>query len=126
MNRVIYCDGGGFNGKTSLVGVYADGRCESWIFSAYRHELTNNEAEYIAMIHALISCTHGDTILSDSLLVVNQLNGSYQVKKETLRHLYDIAKRLLAKKEAKIEYVKREQNKAGIMLEGIRKNELKD
>ncbi len=55
---------------------------------------TNNEAEYMAVIEALgevlrkkITKVDGIDFVLDSLLVVNQLNGSYKVKQAHLQEL---------------------------------------
>lgn len=99
--------------------IYADGICEpnpgkgAWSFSVYDADgelvtaqngfmsdnETNNTAEYRAIIEALVYCHEDDTndyeILTDSQLVVKQLNGEWQVKSEKLRSWYDNAKDLL-------------------------------
>ncbi len=55
---------------------------------------TNNVAEYTAIIFALKKAgsdygyDSGITLSSDSMLVVNQLNGVYKIKDETLRRLH--------------------------------------
>lgn len=54
---------------------------------------TNNFAEYSAVIEALFwlrdnSVTTGLNFFLDSLLVVSQLNGKFQIKNETLKELY--------------------------------------
>lgn len=57
---------------------------------------TNNEAEYEALIWAIQrtkEMTRGDVVFySDSELMVRQVNGVYQVKKEHLRALVDRAR----------------------------------
>lgn len=99
--------------------IYCDGICEpnpgkaAWGFSVYdaadellvaQHGFmgdkhTNNESEYRAMIEALVYAHEDDSnqyeILTDSQLVVKQLNGEWQVKSEKLRSWYDNAKDLL-------------------------------
>jgi ribonuclease HI len=62
-------------------------------------ELTNNQAEYTALVkvleHALeLGPDHRLLVHSDSELMVKQMNGEYQVKNEDLRPLYDQARRL--------------------------------
>ena len=55
-------------------------------------QATNNVAEYTAVVLALEDAHKKDardiTIISDSELVVRQLNGRYKVKSEKLRPLY--------------------------------------
>ncbi|MGC8977347.1 MAG: ribonuclease HI family protein [Candidatus Ratteibacteria bacterium] len=77
---------------------------------------TNNVAEYISLIFALIECFQFQNdkveIKSDSLLLVKQINGKYKVRDETLKILNFIAKSLLSRyKNIKIKYIQREENK---------------
>jgi ribonuclease HI len=62
-------------------------------------EMTNNQAEYIALERALeraleLGAEHGLLIHSDSELLVKQMNGAYRVKNEELRGLYERAQAL--------------------------------
>jgi ribonuclease HI len=76
---------------------------------------TNNVAEYRALIAGLeAALTHGVTeleVVSDSELLVKQMNGEYRVKNEALRELSLEAARL-ARQVGKVRYtaVRREQN----------------
>jgi ribonuclease HI len=94
---------------------------------------TNNEAEYHALISLLsnlrshltggqggILRSTGETrICSDSELLVKQVSGEYKVKEERLRKLRDEAKRLLDELDSvRLEWVPREENLAGLWLEG--------
>src|SRR5438132_8586084 len=59
-------------------------------------ELTNNQAEYTALVRALehaLELGPDDRVVvhSDSELMVKQLNGEYRVKNEELRPLYEEA-----------------------------------
>jgi len=63
---------------------------------------TNNMAEYIALIEALkyLNGLNGSgkksvSIYSDSELVVNQINGTYQVRNQRLKKLYDEVMKLI-------------------------------
>ena len=60
---------------------------------------TNNVAEYAGLIEALtVARDEGATeveVVSDSLLLVNQMLGKYRVKHPNLIPLYDKAKRLV-------------------------------
>jgi ribonuclease HI len=78
---------------------------------------TNNEMQYKAAIYAAQHATTGDTITLDSELVCNQVNGNYKVKKGNLKPLHEMLKRLMLEKSLKIEWVPRNQNKAGKALE---------
>jgi ribonuclease HI len=62
-------------------------------------EMTNNQAEYTALVRALeraleLGADHGLLIHSDSELLVKQMNGQYRVKNEELRGLYERAQAL--------------------------------
>jgi len=76
---------------------------------------TNNAAEYHSVIEALVYCHEMDTdeflILSDSQLVVKQLNGEWAVKSDNIRSWYDNAKDLI-EPHVKIAWVKGVDNKA--------------
>lgn len=79
-------------------------------------ETTNNVAEYTALVRALeaareLGATHV-TAVSDSELLVRQLNGQYKVKSEQIKPLYDRAAALLARFEGyRVRHVTREKNK---------------
>ena len=95
---------------------------------------TNNEAEYLALIRllSLLSTNRfGRTggkmpgtnehvrILSDSKLVVNQVNGEWKVDDERLTKLWEEAQSLAIKVgQIILEWVPREKNYAGLWLEG--------
>jgi ribonuclease HI len=79
--------------------------------------MTNNQAEYIALVRALehaarLGTGHRVHILSDSELMVKQMRGEYRVKNEELRDLYEQA-RELAGRFASVDFrhIRREQNK---------------
>jgi ribonuclease HI len=80
-------------------------------------KLTNNQAEYIALIraleHALLLGPHHRLLIhSDSELMVKQLNGEYQVKNADLRGLYNQAQKLEQRfASVQFRHVPRAQNK---------------
>ena len=80
---------------------------------------TNNQNEYRSMILALTKASNGDTIYADSQLVVNQLTKNWKVKKAHLYPLFCEAKKLLESKTINIEWVSRDFNRAGFILEGL-------
>ena|SRR5437867_1791272 len=100
-------------GRISIV--YEDGRT----FVAEIGNCTVNEAEYMALIEALRSCKEGDVINSDSELVVGQMTKGWKVNVENLKELHGKAKTLLEQKPCKLVLVRREDNKAGKLLEGM-------
>lgn len=94
----IYCDGGCIVGKG--IGAHShvivkDGKIIKMAGAVInRSGLTNNQAEYDAIIHAL---TIGSedlkvTIVSDSEVVIKQINGEYKVKDEELIRKYGLVK----------------------------------
>jgi ribonuclease HI len=117
---IIYTDGcsKGNPGPAGIgVAVYQDDGLH--LLFAWSDDIgvtTNNQAEYKALIAALkytvdINATEVE-IRSDSELIVNQMNGSYRVKKAELKPLYTEARRLSASiKNFSIRYIPREQNR---------------
>jgi ribonuclease HI len=79
--------------------------------------LTNNQAEYTALIKALehaleLGPEHRLIIHSDSELMVKQMNGAYRVKNEDLIGLYEQAQRLVRRFRGGValRHVRRDQN----------------
>jgi len=84
-------------------------------FGRYLGHHTNNFAEYSGLIAALnYALEHQHSalrVLSDSELMVRQMNGVYKVRSPELRPLYEDAKRLSRKLHwFHIEHVRREKN----------------
>jgi ribonuclease HI len=79
--------------------------------------MTNNQAEYTALVRALehaarLGNGHHVHVLSDSELMVKQMRGEYRVKNEELRDLYEQARELAGGfPSVRFEHVRREQNK---------------
>jgi ribonuclease HI len=79
--------------------------------------MTNNQAEYIALVRALEHAARlGDgqqvQVFSDSELMVKQMRGEYRVKNEELRDLYEQARHLVRRfAGVRFQHVRREQNK---------------
>ena len=76
---------------------------------------TNNEAEYLAILIALEHFTNVTEILSDSQLVINQLNHMFHIKEDRLRNLA-IKVWSLTKGSVIFTWVPRKDNLAGKML----------
>lgn len=98
----MYIDGAAdLNSNTSGIGgiIYKDDE-EIFTFSEYLHNLTNNEAEYSALIFGLKSLIKlsilNVVIYSDSELVVKQINGNYKVKNARMKKLYNKTRSLLS------------------------------
>ena len=95
-------------------------------------DATNNIAEYTALIYALkeASALKGQQlkIFTDSELMHRQLTGSYQIKNESLKTLFDEAQGLGKKfKHVEIKHVPREQNQDADKLatQAIKKEQTK-
>ncbi len=111
----IYCDGSGYNGRTSGYCVIRGDYIERKI---YEKRYTNNEMEWEAMIQALKIAESGDTVYSDSQLVVNQITGNWKIKESHLIPYADEGKTLLrSKRGVSVKWIPREQNDAGIYIE---------
>ncbi len=91
---------------------------------------TNNEAEYYALLKALeliaeratgkVPGNIGEALVrSDSKLVVNQVSGEWRVEDEKLLELSEKARDLIKRiGRVRLEWVRREENLAGLWLEG--------
>ena len=82
---------------------------------------TNNEAEYQAVIEGLKAVADWKPdrleVYLDSKLVVEQLNGSYRVRKAELKPLYEQAKQLLGGfDDVVVAHVERERNRGADAL----------
>lgn len=82
---------------------------------------TNNVAEYTALVRALerAATLGADRLIvhSDSELLVKQMNGEYRVKNESLRELFEQAKRLCDKfSMVTLRHVPRAENKRADQL----------
>jgi len=118
-----FCDGGGFNGKSSKI---AFGKDLMFIrVLEIEEERTNNEMEYLALITALTFGDEEELFLTDSKLVVNQINNNWKCNFKHLERLRDIAKILLEKKKGVIMWCPREENLAGIKLDQLKKVRVK-
>jgi ribonuclease HI len=110
--------------------IYKNGD-EIWANSYFvSDDATNNVAEYFGLIRGLKRAIKMDiqnmTVRGDSLLIIKQMTGQYQVKSENMIELYEIAKEL-EKQFNNVNYahVYRKYNKRADYLsnEGLLKNE---
>ena len=77
---------------------------------------TNNFAEYMALIFALIDSIDMNekevSVFSDSNLLCEQINGKFKVKNQNIYSLFVMAKNLISKlKKFSIKHIEREKNK---------------
>lgn len=116
MKLSIYVDGSG--GANSGYGFYVKETGKS--FYEKKSEITNNQAEYLAIISVLkqFSASSDEiTIFSDSKNTVSQLNHEFAINNEQLRDLAREAWELISKiPNVKITWIPRGENLAGKML----------
>lgn len=119
----FYIDGSGWNGHVSKACVTQRSECDTFnlynFVVIYEFKLTNNEAEYYALIEALKRAKDGVEIFTDSELMVKQLSGEYRINFEHLQKLADIVKKLMPH-SVKLIHISREENCAGKILERLR------
>ena len=116
MTVSVYVDGAG--GEKSGFGFFIKETGES--FYEERSGLTNNQAEYLAIITALKKFQNSSkqiVIFSDSKNTVNQLNHEFAINNEQLRTLAQEAWLLIPKiSDLQIKWIPRKENLAGKML----------
>ncbi len=117
MGISIYVDGSG--GDDSGYGYFVKETGES--FYEKKPDLTNNQAEYLAIISALNKYVDSDDqiiIYSDSKNTVNQLNHEFAINNEHLRTLAREAWQIIGKfsDNLSIVWIPRKDNLAGKML----------
>ena len=110
----VYVDGSG--GPNGGFGYFVKETGES--FYEKKPEITNNQAEYMAIIAALKNLDYGEiTIFSDSKNTISQLNHEFAINNEKLRELAREAWSLIGKfSKITLLWVPRKENLAGKML----------
>ena len=112
----VYVDGSG--GPNSGYGYFVKETGES--FYEKKSDLTNNQAEYLAIISALNKYADSNveiTIYSDSRNTVNQLNHEFAINNEKLRNLAREAWGVIGTfSNLTIMWIPRKENLAGKML----------
>lgn len=118
---VVYCDGaceptnpGGY-ATWGWVALWPDGREMSHGLGCIGHGpgMSNNRAEYEAVLQALRRAKQKGKSLdlhTDSQLVVQQVNGEWQVKAAHLVPLCEEARKLLQESGSTLRWVPREEN----------------
>ena len=116
MRISVYVDGSG--GSSSGYGYFVKETGES--FYEKKPKITNNQAEYLAIISALnkyVDSNEEIIIYSDSKNTVNQLNHEFSINNDQLRNLAREAWGIIAKfSNLSIIWVPRKENLAGKML----------
>lgn len=116
MGISVYVDGSG--GPNGRFGYFVKETGES--FYEKQPEITNNQAEYMAIITALknfANYTEEITIFSDSKNTISQLNHEFAINNENLRELARQAWILMGKfSKLTLLWIPRTENLAGKML----------
>ncbi|MDH3502875.1 MAG: reverse transcriptase-like protein [Nitrosopumilus sp.] len=116
MGISVYVDGSG--GSNGGFGFFVKETGES--FYEKKPEITNNQAEYMAIISALnkfVDSNDKITIFSDSKNTVNQLNHEFAINNEQLRDLARQAWNVMGRfSNLSIVWIPRKENLAGKML----------
>jgi ribonuclease HI len=116
MKISVYVDGSG--GPNGGFGFFVKETGES--FYEKKSEITNNQAEYMAIISALkkfVNTNDEITIFSDSKNTVNQLNHEFAINNEKLRDLARESWLIIGKfSNLSIVWISRKENLAGKML----------
>jgi ribonuclease HI len=116
MKISIFVDGSG--GPNGGYGFFVKETGES--FYEKKPEITNNQAEYMAIISALKKFADSDNeiiIYSDSKNTVNQLNHEFAINNEKLRDLARESWVIIGKfSNLSIVWIPRKENLAGKML----------
>ena len=127
----LYFDGAsrgnpGPAGAGALIRRDADSRVVFEIAEYLGDDKTNNEAEYIALVGGLRKAAElGIRVLKvkgDSSLVVNQVNGTWKVKTDHLRPMFEEARRIIDENfdgGASLAYVRRELNSEADSLANV-------
>ncbi len=112
----VYVDGSG--GENSGYGYFVKETGES--FYEKKPNITNNQAEYMAIIVALkkfLNSNEEITIFSDSKNTVSQLNHEFAINNEQLRLLAREAWNIIGKfSNLTLTWIPRKENLAGKML----------
>jgi ribonuclease HI len=113
-----YTDGSSTIGiKSAHCVVDEKGRTIEYLELKAPNDKTNNEEEYRGVIAALKYCKEGDEIFTDSMLVVNQVNGGWKCNKPHLVALRNETQDWLIKTKAILRWIPREENLAGKIFE---------
>ncbi len=117
MKISIFVDGSG--GSNGGFGFFVKRKLENH-FMKRKPEITNNQAEYMAIISVLKKFVNSDdeiTIYSDSKNTVNQLNHEFAINNEKLRDLARESWVIIGKfSNLSIVWIPRKENLAGKML----------
>jgi ribonuclease HI len=119
MKAKIFTDGSARpnpgKGGAGVVIMDENGKVISKLHAYLGPDITNNQAEYLALILALEAAERLGVqeieVCSDSELLIRQLEGEYRVKDEKLIPLFEKASVLLCGFKSKFTKIPREENK---------------
>jgi len=124
---------GGSNPNPGRAGiaftVERDGRLKCAYCEVVEGKITNNEAEYLALLKALqfVSKNFPDSevlVLSDSQLIVRQIKGEYKVRSKNLLKIKRDIDELIGRMNFKIEWNGRQENKLADHLVRLARGEI--
>lgn len=115
--KCIYVDGGT---RKSQICMY-DPQKEKVIVKTRGKKPSNNELEYLALLYGLQYVKNNYSkeniiIYSDSMLIVNQINGKWRITVDVLEKLHKKCINLTSK-NIQVVWINREINRAGWVLE---------
>jgi len=115
--RVFYTDGSHKPDRSAHIVTDDKGK----ILHYEKHEgakmKTVNEEEYLGVIAALKMCQPGDSVFTDSQLVFGQVCRGWKCNHDHLRTLRDEAMALKGARRAGLQWVGRNENVAGKIME---------
>jgi ribonuclease HI len=119
VDGILFVDGAslGNPGEGGCGIILKDGKGRLLYFGGeYLGRVTNNQAEYMALIRGLEEAhrrrCNAILVLTDSELLVRQINGEYKVRDQKLQVLYEKVKTLLRNfHQWEIKHVEREKNR---------------
>lgn len=112
----IYVDGSGWNGKSCAYAILIKGTNTPFVIE-YKTKMTCNEMEYLAVLEGCKVANEGDIILTDSQLISNQVYGRWKINKERLKVFVGKIRELMQEKRLSVDWISREKNLAGKLLE---------
>lgn len=100
-----------------------------YLYSEFIDYATNNEAEYLALVKALEFVKENFPkakllVLSDSQLMVRQLNGEYKIRSKKLCKLKEKIDELLGQMDFEIKWNERKENKLADYLVRLIRGEI--
>lgn len=114
----IYVDGAGapFKNQIGFIAIVFEDGSKEEVIPIFKG-VTNNEAEYLAVREGLKLAKDGDTIFTDSQLVVGHLVSNWDVNAKNLIPLYNECVKISDTKAVTLQWIPRVENLAGKLLE---------